>query len=73
MNLRFRELLSKQISSSQAAFQAQILQLLLATATEEQPAVAPLTAGPSNTVKDKTLKELMADFPKTFDGECRPI
>ena len=27
MNLRFRELLSKQISSSQAAFQAQILQL----------------------------------------------
>ena len=28
VNLRFRELLSKQISSSQAAFQAQILQLL---------------------------------------------
>ena len=45
----------------------------VATATEDQPAVAPLTAGPSNTVRDRTLKELMADFPKTFDGECRPI
>ena len=45
----------------------------VATATEDQPAVAPLTAGPSNTVKDRTLKKLMADFPKTFDGECRPI
>ena len=45
----------------------------VATATEDQPAVAPLTVGPSNTVKDRTLKKLMADFPKTFDGECRPM
>ena len=45
----------------------------VATATEDQSAVAPQTAGPSNTVKDKTLKELMADFPKTFDGECHPM
>ena len=45
----------------------------VATATEDQSAVAPLTAGPSNTVKDRTLKKLMADFPKTFDGKCRPI
>ena len=37
------------------------------------PAVAPLTAGRSNEAKENTLKKLMANFPKTFDGECRAM
>ena len=45
----------------------------VATVEKDQPAVAPLTAGPPNTSKEQTLKTLMAGFPKTFDGECRPM
>ena len=45
----------------------------VATVENDQPAVTPLTGGPPNTSKESTLKTLMAGFPKTFDGECRPM
>lgn len=41
-----------------------------ANAAKEQPTVAPLTASSSSMSKDRTIKELMVSFPKTFDREC---